>query len=830
MQQSVADDSLLFGTAERPAELFPDGHVDMNADVNMGSGSGSMQATYLEQAPPPPQQPVPNPLRASTGHWAEANIGVRNLDGSQTTDLGFGILNEQYTGNVQPASPADTTTYNRPAHSGSCEYVQQANAEVHRPSAMPGLYTGEHMGTASAPSAMPGTPVPVPSTLPGVAGNSTSFAGVYGSLPSSQPQTAPPFVDVAAEPIWNQPVRPSTAPHVTHPVPVAAPLAQPQPHSQVPPGLGSVQQNSMPTMGVQFGAGTANGQSTQFGNGWFVDAMRESTTPSMQRYGPPPAQQYSALQSPTVGTGNGTQMEQMLFALTQSTLATQESIRQMSNQPSQGPSQSTRRQVFKDLKPKGEVTKITGATEETLFEELYSFERDLNDLGIQDFSETAFYQLKNAVEGSAKDIIELALIDPNLGLKLMYQRALAMPDGSKFNRDGSAGPGYSRHSTFEELYSQLVRHLRLRSNLTDKKVRDMAAKYRRDAKMVRDTPEDAKLFLKQYRASLLRQERAHVRPNMKTIQNMAAQHCSPELQSLIAHEANNVEEEQMRDFLSRLQPAARWFIESQTRRPNSVTEMEALLMHWADISPARTAPAGRIQELTSVGAEHVPLAMPGMMSVPSAMPGTTPLDYPHYGDNEQNLVAALQRQSAYRHASSGGGKFQSRPVPYGQGRGQPCPHCKGHHSDLPNGACPTKGAAAKDAEFQQNPDGKLKLCHWMCDRKNRCNGQGHLARHHRAELEANGIRVTPAGKGGGKGGKGGRALGRTRNPGSSIRTRGHQRAIRAMIDGDVRWVTALDTGYGYDELFDDYEEAMPYLPTISTLAAEQPAEEEMAYF
>ncbi len=51
-----------------------------------------------------------------------------------------------------------------------------------------------------------------------------------------------------------------------------------------------------------------------------------------------------------------------------------------------------------------------------------------------------------------------------------------------------------------------------------------------------------------------------------------------------------------------------------------------------------------------------------------------------------------------------------------------------------------------------------------------------------------------------------------------------------MIDGDVRWVTALDTGYGYDELFDDYEEAMPYLPTISTLAAEQPVEEEMAYF
>ena len=61
---------------------------------------------------------------------------------------------------------------------------------------------------------------------------------------------------------------------------------------------------------------------------------------------------------------------------------------------------------------------------------------------------------------------------------------------------GQPGPGHLRHMAFTELYSQVITHLRLRSNLTDQKVRDLAAKYKYDARMVRDTPEGAKEFLK----------------------------------------------------------------------------------------------------------------------------------------------------------------------------------------------------------------------------------------------------------------------------------------------------------------------------------------------
>ena len=101
------------------------------------------------------------------------------------------------------------------------------------------------------------------------------------------------------------------------------------------------------------------------------------------------------------------------------------------------------------------------------------------------------------------------------------------------------------------------------------------------------------------------------------------------------------------------------------------------------------------------------------------------------------------------------------------------------------------GAAAKDAEFHKNPENKKKFCHWMCNKKFRCNGEGHLARHHRQELEAAGVKVPS--KGAGKGGS--RSLGRYRNPRSSPQTRGYKRAIRALVDNELKYVQMIfDSG------------------------------------
>ena len=90
----------------------------------------------------------------------------------------------------------------------------------------------------------------------------------------------------------------------------------------------------------------------------------------------------------------------------------------MAQQPrAQGSSTNS---AFKSLKPKMEVTKITGATEELLYDELQAFEDDMRDLGILDYGEVAFYQMKNAVEGAARDIVDLALLEDRLGIKAIY--------------------------------------------------------------------------------------------------------------------------------------------------------------------------------------------------------------------------------------------------------------------------------------------------------------------------------------------------------------------------------------------------------------------------
>ena len=116
--QGVADESLLYGTQERREELY--GAQAGNGEVKeSSSGSASASVERLEYAPPPPplaSQP-PQSVQAGVDHWTTLNTGVLNLDGSQSTDMGFNILNEQYNGNT-PMSTAG----NRSA--GSMDWMQ----------------------------------------------------------------------------------------------------------------------------------------------------------------------------------------------------------------------------------------------------------------------------------------------------------------------------------------------------------------------------------------------------------------------------------------------------------------------------------------------------------------------------------------------------------------------------------------------------------------------------------------------------------------------------------------------------------------------------------
>ena len=122
-QQSVADESLLYGNAERRQELGYEDNGLQGQQEYYGSGSASASAHVEQQqfAPPPPPQLL-HPLRAETKRWTSLNTGVENVDGTQSVDMGFNLVNNQYNGTA-PQSPAGTTVMGRSASSMEWETV-----------------------------------------------------------------------------------------------------------------------------------------------------------------------------------------------------------------------------------------------------------------------------------------------------------------------------------------------------------------------------------------------------------------------------------------------------------------------------------------------------------------------------------------------------------------------------------------------------------------------------------------------------------------------------------------------------------------------------------
>ena len=182
-------------------------------------------------------------------------------------------------------------------------------------------------------------------------------------------------------------------------------------------------------------------------------------------------------------------MAQMLQALTNSSLMTAASIRELAQVSYYNQQSQQDKQGFRQLKPKRDVTKVTASDARVLMTELIDFELDLQELGVTDLTETAFFQLRAVAEGEAKDIIELMMLEPHH--RDMHIYALNCPSGPRFMRNGQYGSGYARQTTFNQLYQDAVSALRQKKGLTDSKIRELALDGSKAARMIRNTAEDA---------------------------------------------------------------------------------------------------------------------------------------------------------------------------------------------------------------------------------------------------------------------------------------------------------------------------------------------------
>ena len=103
----------------------------------------------------------------------------------------------------------------------------------------------------------------------------------------------------------------------------------------------------------------------------------------------------------------------------------------------------------------------------------------------------------------------------------------------------------------------------------------------------------------------------------------------------------------------------------------------------------------------------------------------------------------------------------------------------------------------------------------MCNRKFKCNGEGHLAKHHRAELELAGIKIAPRDSNRGNS----RSLGRRHNPRSGPATRGYRRSIRALVDNELRYVIAIDQETATMSWSRGFNMGYDTIPVINTMHA-----------
>ena len=242
-----------------------------------------------------------------------------------------------------------------------------------------------------------------------------------------------------------------------------------------------------------------------------------------------------------------------------------------------------------------------------------------------------------------------------------------------------------------------------------------------------ETMESAIRFLQEYRRGRLAMIRAGLLPDFSAmLSDPQLAHIGPDLQAQLQNVAQVAEKRDVIDLLeTRVARPVFEYIKQRPTQPTTVNEVLGLVQQWAESKRRGAQVSGYVNTVQEEGERRQ-----------------------WSGDR----VAAVGDTATSAALMAGAGA--PLPVPIlgkGKGKGEApeCPTCKGRHGDVR--VCPSTTFARSDSKFQPNP---ALQCRWRCFMRYRCNGRGHLARHHMAQVKSE----KPDGKGGNKGGHGIRAL------------------------------------------------------------------------
>ena len=100
---------------------------------------------------------------------------------------------------------------------------------------------------------------------------------------------------------------------------------------------------------------------------------------------------------------------------------------------------------YRHLKPKKDVTKVTCEGAEELMVELMQFEVDMGELGVSLMSEAAYRQLRAAVSGKAREVLDLEQVRGGQITYLSQSLETAIMSGQgKPARDSIGGQLYAQ--------------------------------------------------------------------------------------------------------------------------------------------------------------------------------------------------------------------------------------------------------------------------------------------------------------------------------------------------------------------------------------------------
>jgi hypothetical protein len=161
---------------------------------------------------------------------------------------------------------------------------------------------------------------------------------------------------------------------------------------------------------------------------------------------------------------SGTEVAQMLQALTNSSLVTANMLQELGGTITRNYQNQLNNQGYRQLKPKREIAAVTCQNAETLMEELLNFEIDMQELGVVEKAEAALFQLRSVAVGQAKDVIEYAMAKGDM--RQCHAQGLQLPHGPKTRDDGLPDRGFRRHQMFVYMYNKMVDALRKSVHLT----------------------------------------------------------------------------------------------------------------------------------------------------------------------------------------------------------------------------------------------------------------------------------------------------------------------------------------------------------------------------